>query len=466
MYHLTTHMHFMGIGGIGMSGIAKVLRQQGYTISGCDNNIEQETIKELSELGCKISAGHCGTECNNKKINYLIYSSAIDINHPEIVNAIANKVKVVQRAEMLAELMKSKFSIAVGGSHGKTTTSSLISHILLHNQYDPTIIVGGKLKNLGSNAHSGKSKLMVIEADESDKSIEKLFPSIAVVTNIDLEHLDTFNNINEITNTFAKFLDKLPFYGKAIICNDDLQCQELTDCCNLDFITYGIDNYSNYMARNILLTAAYSEFDLFINNSFINKIKLNIPGKHNVLNSLAAIAVSSLIDIPIDKIQTALKTFQGIERRFSLNGYYKGASIFDDYGHHPKEIEATLEMARLCVKNKLRVVFQPHRYTRTYYLWKDFIKILANPKIDELIITDIYPAGEAEIKNINSQRLINEIIQANINMKATYIPASDNFGKIKEHLDICLEDGDLILILGAGKVHKLANFMATQNARQ
>jgi UDP-N-acetylmuramate--alanine ligase len=463
MYHLKTHMHFMGIGGIGMSGIAKVLRQQGYIISGCDNNLDQTTIRELINLGCKISTNHCGTECNNSSINYLIYSSAINQNHPEIVNAKNNGIKVVHRAEILAELMKRKFSIAVGGSHGKTTTTSLISHILIQVKTDPTVIIGGALKNLGSNAHFGKSNIMVVEADESDKSIEKLFPSIAIITNIDLEHLDVFKNIDDIKNTFSKFINNLPFYGKAIICHDDINCQKLIENCPAQYITYGIKNKSNFMATNILLEPQSSKFDLLIDNIFICNIKLNIPGRHNILNALGAIAAIRQLEIPVAIITDALASFEGVERRFSLNGYYKGAAIFDDYAHHPNEIKATIEMANLSVKNKLRVVFQPHRYTRTYHLWNEFIDMLANCKIDELIITDIYSAGEPEIENITSQRLLKEIQAKNHHLKATHFPDTGDFGLIKSYLNDCIDDGDLILILGAGKIHQLAKGLVNQN---
>ena len=453
----------MGIGGIGMSGIAKVLRQQGYIISGCDNNLEQATIKELIELGCIISSDHCGIECNNSNINYLIYSSAINQNHPEIVNAKNNGIKVVHRAEILADLMKSKFSVAVGGSHGKTTTTSLISHILLHSKIDPTVIIGGALKNLGSNACFGRSNFMVVEADESDKSIEKLLPSIALITNIDLEHLDVFKNIEDITNTFGKFINNLPFYGKVVICNDDANCQKLMVINQADYLTYGIDNNSNFMAKNIMLEPNLSKYDLYIDNNFISHIVLNIPGIHNILNSLGAIAVSNILNIPIMLTSEALANFKGVERRFSLNGYFKGAAVFDDYAHHPNEIKATIDMANLSAKNKLRVVFQPHRYTRTYHLWQEFIDILTNCKMDELIITDIYSAGEPEIENITSQRLLEEIKAKNSNIKATYLPDTADFALIKSYLNVCIENRDLILILGAGKVNQLAKFLTTQN---
>lgn len=467
MYHLQTHLHFMGIGGIGMSGIAKVLRQQGYIISGCDNNLNQSTIRELINLGCHISSDHCGPECHDRTIKYLIYSSAINQNHPEIVHAMNNGIKVVHRAKILAELMKRKFSIAVGGSHGKTTTTSLISHILLQSHIDPTVIIGGELKNLGSNAQLGKSNILIAEADESDKSIENLLPSIALITNIDLEHLDVFKNIEDITNTFGKFINNLPFYGKVVICNDDKNCQKLMKINQADYLTYGIDNNSNFMAKNIMLEPKSSKYDLYIANNFICKVFLNIPGKHNILNSLGAIAVSTLLEIPMKLISESLVNFEGVERRFSLNGYYKGAAVFDDYAHHPTEIKATIEMANLSVKNKLRVVFQPHRYTRTHHLWHEFIDILTNCKIDELIITDIYSAGEPEIANITSQRLLAEIKAKNYNKNnniiATYLPATADFDLIKSHLHSSIEDGDLILILGAGKVHQLAKCLANQN---
>lgn len=454
MYHKTSHIHFMGIGGIGMSGIAKILKLNGYKISGCDNNLNQSTIEELRSIGCQIN-NHNGSICQSESVNYLVYSSAIDKENIEIKNAEQKNIPVIKRATMLAELMRDKYAIAVGGSHGKTTTSSLISQILLDNNIDPTVIIGGRLKTISSNAYFGKSKFMVVEADESDKSIEQLKPTIAIVTNIDLEHLETYKNLEEIKDTFRKFLDQLPFYGLAIICADDPNANLLAQTIKQKVTTYGLNN-GDIRATKIEIGDSYSEFEVTKNNLALGKIKLNIAGKHNILNSLASIAASLELNLNFDQIKQSLENFKGVERRFSYHGNYLGAEIFDDYGHHPKEIEATLAVARKRSKNKLRVVFQPHRYTRTASLWHDFIRVLNSSDIDELIITDIFPASEQPIININSQSLVESIAKANKNLTVRYQVASKDFTEIKNHLDSVIQPNDLILFLGAGKVYELA----------
>ena len=456
MYHNLSHIHFMGIGGIGMSGIAKILSSQGYKISGCDKDLKQDTIKELQDLGCTINENHCGIICQDKTINYLVYSSIINQDHPEINIAKKNNTIILKRASMLAELMRTKYSIAIGGSHGKTTTTSLIAHLLIQNLLDPTIIIGGKLKSINSNAQYGTGKFIVVEADESDKSIQELSSTIGIVTNIDLEHLDTFKNITEIKETFKKFLNKIPFYGKAIICLDDENNKELIKELNQKIITYAIDSKADIQAKNILLKKDNSEFDLFKNENFLGKINLSIAGKHNILNSLAAIALGLEIEIPFNKIQESMSNFSGVERRFAFHGTYKNAEIFDDYGHHPKEIDATLKVARLKAKNKLKVIFQPHRYSRTFHLWNDFIDILSIQDIDELIITDIFPAGEEPIPEINSENLVKSIINKNNNINIKYMSQKENFIEIKNYLKKTIEKDDLILFLGAGKVYELA----------
>ena len=328
--------------------------------------------------------------------------------------------------------------------------------MLIQNLLDPTIIIGGKLKSINSNAQYGTGKFIVVEADESDKSIQELSSTIGIVTNIDLEHLDTFKNITEIKEAFKNFLNKIPFYGKAIICLDDENNKELIKELNQKIITYAIDSKADIQAKNILLKKDNSEFDLFKNEIFLGKINLSIAGKHNILNSLAAIALGLEIEIPFDKIQESMNNFSGVERRFTFHGTYKDAEIFDDYGHHPKEIDATLKVARLKAKNKLKVIFQPHRYSRTFHLWNDFIAILSIQDIDELIITDIFPAGEEPITEINSENLVKSIINKNNNINIKYMSQKENFIEIKNYLKKTIEKDDLILFLGAGKVYELA----------
>jgi len=477
MLKKTTHIHFIGIGGIGMSGLAKILKLMGYQVSGCDTDPEQKTVKELQNLGCLISDGHNGTICNSKNIDILVHTTAVNMSNPEIINAKARGVSVIHRSLMLAELMRTKFSIAVAGSHGKTTTTSLISHILIEALLDPTIIIGGYLKNSlnnsSENARLGKSDILIAEADESDRSFLNLNYCRAIVTNIDLEHLETYKDLNDIKADFIKFLNKLPFYGKAVLCIDDSEVKSIIPEINLianQIITYGIESsiysgysesgMSNIYAKDIELYDMHSKFNLVQNNNFLGEIYLNIPGKHNILNSLAAIAICLDMEVPIKAIQEALRTFAGTERRFSFNGLYKGAEIFDDYGHHPNEILQTLIVARKKAKGKLNVIFQPHRYTRTDKLWNQFIEVFVNNKVDNLIITDIYPASEKPIAGITAENLVKAIKDINPSYPVTYSALSyqteDIFENIIHQLENSVKKNDLLLLLGAGKVNQIA----------
>lgn len=456
MYKKDTHIHFIGIGGIGMSAIAKILKAQGYTVSGCDLDKEQRTIQELINLGCKISFEHNSQMCNDHSVDVLVHSTAVKQNNPEIINAINRNIPVVHRSIMLAEIMKHKYSIAISGSHGKTTTTAMISHILIQAQMDPTIVVGGHLKNISENAKFGQGKFLVIEADESDRSFENLHPTLTVVTNIDLEHLETYSDIEDIKYAFKNFLNNLPFYGKAILCADDNEIKSIIPELNSSFITYGIDNEADLYANDLEIFATHSTFDLWQKNNFLGSVHINMPGKHNILNSLAAIAISMEVGIDFETIAEALKNFQGIERRFSYNGQFKGAEIFDDYGHHPNEIINTLAVAKKRAKGKLHVVFQPHRYTRTNKLWNQFISAFVDNQIDSLIITDIFPASETPIANINGQNLVKDIKQKRAGYPVTYLSADDDFNNIIEQLKETVEENDLLLLLGAGKVNKIA----------
>lgn len=454
------HIHFIGIGGIGMSGIAKILKFQKYHISGCDSDLDQESIKELTSLGCEIYSPNNTEKCNSSSIDILVYSSAIKSNNAEVVNAQKRGIPTISRALMLAELMRTKYSIAISGSHGKTTTTSLISHILIESKQDPTVIIGGKVENLSTNAHYGKGNFLVAEADESDKSLLKLFPSLAVVTNIDLEHLDTYTDIEDIKQTFKEFLGNLPFYGKAIVCIDDPYIQSILPINNIKTIKYGIaEEKADIVAKNIQLNADHSEFELYRNQKYLGNIILSMPGKHNILNSLAAISIALELDINFNDINKALSSFKGIDRRFSFKGIYKNTEIFDDYGHHPTEIANTLIVARKRAKNKLNVIFQPHRYSRTKHLWQDFINVFSYGPIDNLIITDIYAASEDPIDSISSKHLVEELNRKQTTCKVHYIPIDPNFDQIKEKLDSILQPNDLTLLLGAGKVNKLAKIL-------
>lgn len=460
MYRKKAHVHFVGIGGIGMSGIAKILASQGYTISGCDLTCDKENIKDLQDLGCTIYKGNNGPGCKDNGIEILVYSSALKLDNPELVAAQKRGIPTISRALMLAELMRTKYSIAIAGSHGKTTTTSLISHILLEAGIDPTVIIGGHLKTISTNARYGGGDFLVAEADESDRSLVHLQATLAVVTNIDLEHLETYRDIDDIKDTFKQFLNNLPFYGKAFLCNDDPQIRSLLPMPHLKTITYGIENPSDIMARNIELHPDHSCFVVYEKGLLeLGSVTLNMPGKHNVLNALAAIAVTRDLQISFDVITKALLNFQGVERRFSYHGLYKQAELFDDYGHHPVEIHNTLLVARKRAKNKLTVVFQPHRFTRTYALWDQFVDMFLHSNIDTLIITDVYPASEQPIPEVTGRNLSRALLQRNPHFKVLYAPLEDDFTSIKEALIPLISPDDLILLQGAGKMNKLVNYL-------
>lgn len=455
MYTKKTHIHFVGIGGIGMSGIATILKYQGYIISGCDRDLDQPTIKQLTQHGCFIFEGNNTKECINQHIDILVYSSAIKADNTEIIAAQQKGIPTIPRALMLAELMRTKYSIAIAGSHGKTTTTSLISHILIEAGMDPTVIIGGHLKNISTNARVGKGDFLVAEADESDRSFLHLQATLAVITNIDLEHLETYNDLDDIKQTFKQFLNNLPFYGKAIVCIDDENVRSLLPMPHIKTISYGFSNHADIFASDIHLYPDYSQFTVNKNKTTLGSIRFAMPGQHNIQNALGAIALTNDLGIQFSSIAQALANFKGIERRFSFRGIFIGSEIFDDYGHHPKEIFNTLKVARKRAKNKLTVVFQPHRFTRTYKLWHEFIQTFITSDIDQLFITDIYPASESPIANITSERLVQELQTYNLPFSVRYIPF--DFSAIKKELHSTTSPNDLILLLGAGKINKLAN---------
>lgn len=455
------HIHFVGIGGIGMSGIALILRSQGYTISGCDTNHEQKSIEDLFKSGCKIYEGNNTPNCHDTSIEVLVYSSAISKDNDEIQAAQKRSIPTIPRALMLAEIMRTKYSIAVTGAHGKTTTTSFISHILIEAQKDPTVIIGGHLKNISSNARWGSGEFLVAEADESDRSFLRLYPTIAVVTNIDLEHLETYKDLDDIKASYAEFLTHVPFYGKAIVCSDDPHIRSLLPLHQIKTITYGLESDADLFAKELILEKDHSQCTVYRKNNLepLGTLTLAMPGKHNILNALAALATAMDIDIPFNVCISAMSTFKGIERRFSYRGDFRGAKIFDDYGHHPTELYNTFTVARKQTDKKLIVIFQPHRYTRTQQLWKDFVKLFAESNIDELVITDIYPASETPLTGITAQALVLAIKQKNSACSVTYLPFEKNCTEIINHLEKITSKDDIILLQGAGKVTAIGNYL-------
>ncbi len=459
-----SHIHFVGIGGIGMSGIATILKQSGHTISGCDPDTSQETVTQLRHLGCKVYTGNNSAQCDDATIDILVYipmyATTIPAVTAEIKQAQLRNIPTISRAHILAELMRSnQQSIAVAGSHGKTTTTSLISHILIASDIDPTVVIGGQLKNINSNARTGNGNVLVAEADESDRSFLELYPTIAVITNIDLEHLETYTDLDDIKRCFIQFLNNLPAHGKAVVCADDENIRSTLHYIPVTTITYGIEHAADFLARDIILNADHSLFTVHTknNDAALGTIMLPIAGKHNIYNCLAAIAVAQELNITFEAIAKHIASFGGVARRFSFHGTYQGAEIFDDYGHHPIEIEYTLNVARKRTRNKLIVVFQPHRYTRTAKLWGNFLSTFATSNIDHLIITDIYSAGEYPIPTITSKRLVQELTNLNPPFTIQYIPFEDDFTQIKEAISRSVGQSDLLLFLGAGKVHLIAD---------
>lgn len=453
------HIHFVGIGGIGMSGIATILKHQGYAISGCDLDVTQQSIHNLQQIGCHIYEGNNTPACHDATIDILVYSSALTACNPEIVMAQQRGIPTIQRAAMLAELMRTKQSVAIAGSHGKTTTTSLISHILLEAALDPTIIVGGHLQNISSNARFGQGDLLVAEADESDRSFLKLYPTLAVVTNIDFEHVDVYRNLDDVKQAFLLFLQNIPFYGKAFVCSDDEHVRSILPLHSIKTVKYGFDNEADISARDHILESRYSTCTIWRKGDItpLGSLYITMPGRHNLLNATAATAVALDLGVPFGTIAQAIGTFKGVERRFSFRGLYRNAELFDDYGHHPAEIEQTLIVARKRARGRLFVAFQPHRYTRTKTLWHDFIDTFLRHKIDGLVITDIYAASEQPLEGVHSKTFVEELA-CKAPFPVVYAPYDGSWQQVQHVLkeDMRPEEHDLILFLGAGKINRVA----------
>ncbi|MEW6739643.1 MAG: UDP-N-acetylmuramate--L-alanine ligase [Nitrospirota bacterium] len=447
MFNKYRIIHFVGIGGIGMSGIAEVLHNLGYEVTGSDIK-ESETTNRLSNLGIKIFIGHNGENIDSAHV--VVISSAVSADNPEVLEAKQRSIPVIPRAEMLAELGRLKYGILVAGAHGKTTTTSLIATMLGEGGLDPTVIIGGKLKSMGSNAKLGQGDYIVAEADESDGSFLKLNPTIAVITNIDREHMDYFTDMDVLKQAFLLFINKIPFYGIAVVCMENEYLREIIPLIQRKYLTYGLSEHADIYARNIEHSGIRMSFEAVYKGKSLGMFTLPVPGKHNVLNSLSAIAVAMELQIPVDVIAKALSNFSGIQRRFEFKGEASDIKVFDDYGHHPSEIMATLKAARECFNgNRVVVLFQPHRYTRTRDLMDEFAMSFGNA--DKLFLMDIYPASERPIKGINSEVLAQRIRGTGFE-NLTYIPDRK---EMMERIASELKQGDVLITLGAGDVYKM-----------
>lgn len=442
MYNKIRKIHLIGVGGIGMSGIAELLHRHGYTVSGSDLS-KGESARRLEGLGVVVKSGH-GPE-NVEGAELVVYSSAISQENAELVRARELGIPIITRAEMLAELMRIKYAIAVAGAHGKTTTTSMVGLALMHGNLDPTIVVGGRMDNFGgTNARLGNGEFMVVEADESDGSFSRFTPSIAVVTNIDREHMDFYKDMRRLKRAFRDFLNKVPFYGLSVVCGDDPHLKYLQHRLERRKKTYGFQPHNQYRVVDYRVekTGSSSTLDL---EGKQETLRLQVPGRHNVCNALAAIAVADELSVPRAITLKALSEFQGVQRRFHRRGEHQGVQFIDDYAHHPAEIRATIAAAReQFPRSKVHVVFQPHRFTRVEDLMDDFVSALRT--VDSIAITDIYSAGESRIDGVSSEILV-EMIHRQGNEHASYV------GKPMEGVEQCLsqsQPGDVILTLGAG----------------
>jgi len=450
-------IHFVGIGGIGMSGIAELLHNQGYEVSGSDLR-ETEITRRLQAMGCIIRHGHHADHI--KDAHVVVISSAVKQDNPEVKAAKERQVPVIPRAEMLAELMRMKQGIAVAGSHGKTTTTSLIATILSRAEMDPTIVIGGRLNSIGTNAKLGAGDYLIAEADESDGSFLKLNPVIALITNIDPEHMEHFHTMDNLREAFITFANKVPFYGAAIVCLDHPEIQGILPAIQKRIITYGLSAQANYHAENIRQEGFETIFDLVKDQTPSGEVRVRMPGRHNALNAIAAIAVSQELGIPLQKAKQALREFEGVQRRFQERHELKDVLIIDDYAHHPREIEATLQAAKSGWDRRVIAVFQPHRYTRVRDLMDDFFRCFY--QADKLIVTRIYPAGEKPLKGIHAEKLY-EGIQQHGHRDVHYI---EDFERIAAFLATSTRPGDMVITLGAGDIWKVGDMLAENLGRE
>lgn len=445
MYRKKRHIHFVGVGGIGMSGIAEVLINLGHQVSGSDLKASDLT-RRLAMLGAEIMIGHSGLNIEGAEV--VVISSAVSDENPEVAAAHREFIPVIPRAEMLAELMRLKSSVAVAGSHGKTTTTSLVGTMLTLAGLDPTLVIGGKLNHLGANARLGQGDLMVAEADESDGSFLLLNPTVAVVTNIDLEHLNYYSGLDHLKKDFLTFINKVPFYGFAALCLDDPNVQSLLPGVKKRYLTYGLSAQAEISARNIQCGTWGHSFDLVRLGKELGRVTVNIPGRHNILNALASAAVGLEMGLSPGQVIAGISEMKGVGRRFENKGEANGVIVIDDYGHHPTEIKATLSALTDCFPRKRRVVvFQPHRYSRTQSLFEDFLS--AFNQADRLIITGIYGAGEAPIEGVTGRALA-DAVRSHGHREVVY---QDDQASLAESLAESLGFGDVLLTLGAGNVY-------------
>ncbi len=445
MFATSQHAHFIGIGGIGMSGIAEILLSMGIKVSGSDLRRGPVTDR-LSQLGAQVYEGHQASNVAGATV--VVTSSAVSPSNPEVVEARALKIPVIQRAEMLAELMRLKYGIAIAGMHGKTTTTSMVAAVLSAGGLDPTVVVGGRVDALGSNAKLGTTQYLVAEADESDRSFLKLSPILAVVTNLDREHMDCYRDMADVENAFLAFMDKVPFYGAVTACIDDAVLAAILPRARRRIFTYGAAAAADFRLDHLETEpGCYSRFTVTTAAGPLGPFELHVPGRHNVLNATAAVAIAHQLEVDASKIAAGLKSFRGVDRRFQIHGKARGVTVVDDYGHHPTEIRATLAAARECGPRRVLVVFQPHRYSRTLDLLEQFSSAFGDA--DSVILLPIYAASEEPIPGVSAQMLVDKI-------KGPQVEFAPDFAAAIVTVTRQAQEGDMILTLGAGSVSHLA----------
>jgi UDP-N-acetylmuramate--alanine ligase len=452
-------IHFVGIGGIGMSGIAEVLLNLGFSVSGSDLKVGPVT-QRLARLGARVAEGHAAE--NVREAQVVVFSSAVGRDNPEIAEARRVQIPVIPRAEMLAELMRLKFCVAVAGAHGKTTVTSMIAMVLAHAGLDPTAVIGGRLDAFGSSARLGKGELMVVEADESDRSFLQLLPAIAVVTNIDREHMEHYHDMDAIASAFISFMNKVPFYGAVVACADSpraatgMPLRGLFPRLTRRLITYGIETGADVRGSEIEIGTGGFTFAATARGKSLGRFSLHVPGRHNVQNALAAVAAGLELDLSSDQIRDGLDRFHGTDRRFQVKADWNGVTVVDDYGHHPTEIGATLEAARTLRPRRIWVVFQPHRYTRTQFLMDEFATCFDG--CDRVYVLDIYPASETPIPGVTSQRLVERMWELGSD-RGRY---GESEQAVIEEILSEVRPGDLVLTIGAGSVWKVAEALVEE----
>ncbi len=445
MFATSQHAHFIGIGGIGMSGIAEILLNLGMKVSGSDLRRGPVTDR-LAQLGATIYEGHAAAHVAGATV--VVASSAVSSSNPEVVEAYSRKIPVIQRAEMLAELMRLKYGIAIAGMHGKTTTTSMVASVLGAGGLDPTVVVGGRVDALGSNARLGTTQYLVAEADESDRSFLKLSPILAVVTNLDREHMDCYRDMSDVENAFLAFMDKVPFYGAVTACVDNPQLAAILPDVRRRVFTYGVAAEAAYRLEFLgTVPGTYSRFQVSTAKGPLGPFELHVPGRHNVLNATAAVAIAHQLEVSPEKIAEGLNHFRGVDRRFQQRGEVRGVTVVDDYGHHPTEIRATLAAARECGHRRILVVFQPHRYSRTHDLMEEFGSAFQDA--DSVLVLPIYAASEDPIPGVTAETLAARI-------KGPCVQNVQDFAAAVAAVAAQAREGDLILTLGAGSVSQLA----------